>query len=59
MISVPAQLVVPEQAQCERARLYRPYLCRREVAQPIGHHQLCARKWQSIYLFIVNSFCKY
>ena len=37
---VPAQLVVPEQAQCERGL----YLCRREVALPIGHHKLCARK---------------
>ena len=54
-ISVPAQLFVPEQVQCERGL----YLCRREVAMPIGHHKLCDRKWQSIYLFIVNSVRKY
>ena len=54
-ISVPAQLFVPEQVQCERGL----YLCRREVALPIGHHKLCDRKWPSIYLFIVNSLCKY
>ena len=39
-ISVPAQLVVPEQVQCERGL----YLCRREVALPVGHHKLCACK---------------
>ena len=47
-ITVPAQLVVSEQAQCERGL----YLCRWEVALPIGHHKLCARKWQSIQHYI-------
>ena len=52
---VGSAVYVPEQVQCELGL----YLCRREVALPIGHHKLCDRKRQSIYLFMVNSLCKY